>query len=775
MQQEQLVGADGQLLAATTAAAAASASSPFSPMPYASSPAPGQGQGQGQGLPPPTFAAPAGGFGDDDDNNNDNNNNNGYDASETPISGSSNGLPALPQQDPANATDVLSQVIALVPASNNNNNNSNGTAHNSLDTVLGEEAFSYSGRRSDLALDELRIPKEKYAQNVQRLTSAGILEALGLREEDALYLLTLADASVRARINSLLASGKPPSEYVLRTLAALRKLPMVTPTPTTTTNSATSTSSSTLWVLGGAPPGDVMGAQAGARLVSTGFLMALPPALAAAAGRAASCVMEICGPAVRAPSLALFGLRAFVVEPDSVFVLEEAAKVAQSGAIVLKVRPEATSGAIVGVVGCNGGNVNNGDGGIGNSECFGMTPPVLDAAAAVLGGECANTLVFEPLRSYGPIEWTEGDYATYSAVMKRRGVHSVLDPDAWRRSCVEYNNAYYRRLARGKPMTVALSDWHSEFHSRWAAAPKALPQAPAPIEKYVAGWAPAHHCMVEDNNAASASKTENDTEVAYVLGETPLNAATATGWCIKPVSPSGTTRGYVAGVARKDAPEAGWYLSLSNLTLRSGAPHMCAGCPYGPPHPEPTSGTSVTLVFKAGALAFTVGGRPLGVAYEGIPLDEPLYPAVGLRFFEDRVTIMQEAGGSVMGKMAGLASWFRGSGTSGSASSTTERIVYAHESEYCDIVVPGAVFEFVENTFDNGVNKIKAHMLRAPSGAKWAVFLDEADEMAAKGSLVVKCRIRSVQRHVSKVKANRYSVVRNLPFYIVKVDILNKH
>ena len=66
-------------------------------------------------------------------------------------------------------------------------------------------------------------------------------------------------------------------------------------------------------------------------------------------------------------------------------------------------------------------------------------------------------------------------------------------------------------------------------------------------------------------------------------------------------------------------------------------------------------------------------------------------------------------------------------------------------------------------------------MLRAPSGAKWAVFLDEADEMAAKGSLVVKCRIRSVQRHVSKVKANRYSVVRNLPFYIVKVDILNKH
>lgn len=609
---------------------------------------------------------------------------------------------------------VLAQELPLIP---------DRPDHNRLNTFINEaDASGYAGHSYEASLASVGATASAYAARVAALESSGVLEALGLGADDAMLLFTLADSAVRARVNAQIARESVSGEYMVRALAALRKLPPY---------------GGPVHVLSGAPLSDDLRYTAEVRgrvLLSSGFVLGVAEGLVP--GGALTCDIEVRGGAGRARSLALFGLRALVFEPETYFVVEAAEReLGGAGCLRVRVRVEPRGFA-------------------------------LEDAVAALTAERPNALPIEPRTPYGPVVPAEGDHAAYKGALERRGLRAcVMEPEVWVRSCVEYNNVYYRLRAAGSPMTTSLLDWHLGYSAAWREAPKAQPEMPAATEKYAGKWAESEKYAAEGQ---TATKKENDIATVYAHGEASLAPGTITAWNFKIQSPSKTARGYVVGVARKDDLENGWYLALSDLTLRSGPPHSYAGFPYGPASLAPGDGASVTVVFGNGALAFSVNGSPLGVAYDGIPTDEPLYPAAGFRFFEDRITLGAEPEG-FLGKMS---SWIPWPSSSSSSSSDTRRVVYAHESEYCDKIVPGAEFTFTEHRFYNGVKEIKAHMLCSGGKEMWAVFLDEKDEADSKDIPSVKARIKTVKRLISKVKANRYSVAQNLPFYIVTVDVI---
>ena len=99
--------------------------------------------------------------------------------------------------------------------------------------------------------------------------------------------------------------------------------------------------------------------------------------------------------------------------------------------------------------------------------------------------------------------------------------------------------------------------------------------------------------------------------------------------------------GMSVGVARPDIPEHGeslhqshgWSLNTAGFLTYSGAPQYLRGKEYGPRKEDGCyvrDGDVIGLVMDMvkGELSFIVNGENLGVAFSGIPTDEPLIPCV---------------------------------------------------------------------------------------------------------------------------------------------------
>lgn len=610
---------------------------------------------------------------------------------------------------------ILNQEFSLIPYADTYNSLSSGVPDNIV--------YIYSKHPYDQSMKDIEINTKKYTPKITQLAESGILESLRLRVEDALYLFALADVPVQVRINGMIKDGQVPGEYIMRTLTALRKLPVYR-------GNVHIISSLVL-------DDDLHDALSteGNRLVSYGFLLGVSEELAKKDHiNSLKCDIEVIGDH-SARSLAIFGLRALVFEPDTYFVVESFERVGPAAGQVgecLKVKVR----------------VNH----------IGFT---LEKETAILTDARPSKLRFKPLTSYGPVNLGEEKHDIYKEALERRGLVScVMNPDAWWRSCIEYNNMYYKQKSSSEIMSISLLDWHLEHYARWAAAPNAEPEMFDIDEKYTSEWGESHVCTVQ---GPIAIKNGNNIDTEYVVGASELDKNIATSWVINVVSPSNSTRGFAVGVGRRNHPENGWFLSLDDLTLYSGPPHSYKGYKFGPESMLAKDRSTVTVMFKNGALAFCINGKPLGIAYDGIPLEEPLFPVAGFRFFEDRITISP----NVSGFMDKIWDFF-----TGPSLNSTERLVYAHESEYCDKLVPGAEFVFKEHTFTNNVQERVGHKIESGSDAMWAVFLHEDSENAVQGKHSVKGRIRDVTRLVSEVPANRYSVAKDLPFYIVKIDVI---
>lgn len=93
--------------------------------------------------------------------------------------------------------------------------------------------------------------------------------------------------------------------------------------------------------------------------------------------------------------------------------------------------------------------------------------------------------------------------------------------------------------------------------------------------------------------------------------------------------------------------KVGWYYNCYNGKLWAGPPHNYCWKEYGKKFEEGTNtktGDEVGLIMDTakGDLSFVVNGTNNGVAFEGIPLDRPLVPAVLLAWEGDTVELIPE-------------------------------------------------------------------------------------------------------------------------------------
>ncbi len=142
-------------------------------------------------------------------------------------------------------------------------------------------------------------------------------------------------------------------------------------------------------------------------------------------------------------------------------------------------------------------------------------------------------------------------------------------------------------------------------------------------------------------------------ESCTIIGTVPLPLNTVISWSIKiRRTNNGKSRFIYVGVAPTDIDQgkrmnwnkSGWYFDCCSSKLCSGEPHDYFNKIYGPRKGDGEylkEGDSIGLVMDTtkGELSFVLNGINLGVAFEGIPLDEPLVPCVLLGSEDDSIIL----------------------------------------------------------------------------------------------------------------------------------------
>ena len=164
---------------------------------------------------------------------------------------------------------------------------------------------------------------------------------------------------------------------------------------------------------------------------------------------------------------------------------------------------------------------------------------------------------------------------------------------------------------------------------------------------------------VDEKNPRIATKTDEidfyDNYCA-IIGNTPLPLNKVTLWDIKILNSKnnnglciciGVAHSYInVYTSFSSYSKCGWYFSCYSSTLFSGPPHNYNDWKEYGSRKEcgkyVHTGDSVGVVMDTtkGELSFVLSGVNLGVAYDGIPLDEPLLPCVLLRYKGDSVELI---------------------------------------------------------------------------------------------------------------------------------------
>lgn len=169
----------------------------------------------------------------------------------------------------------------------------------------------------------------------------------------------------------------------------------------------------------------------------------------------------------------------------------------------------------------------------------------------------------------------------------------------------------------------------------------------------------AAHVDEDRRYAVSAENPRVATKTSYwnctVVGDTALPPGRErVAWGVRIAkSRNDNGSGVCVGVAPADIDqntdrnfeECGWYIDCYTSTLWSGLPQTLWNEEYGPrkgkgEYVKTGDTVGVVMDMKKGALSFALGGKDLGVAFTGIPLDKPLVPCVVLFYKEDSVEIV---------------------------------------------------------------------------------------------------------------------------------------
>lgn len=181
---------------------------------------------------------------------------------------------------------------------------------------------------------------------------------------------------------------------------------------------------------------------------------------------------------------------------------------------------------------------------------------------------------------------------------------------------------------------------------------------------YTASWAPCPDTVegkrrygIEGNFSCIAKKI-NENHLCTILGREPIPTGSAVSWTIKILaSRANNAKYFFVGVAPSDLDQNdgynvkkdGWYFHCFSHTLWSGPPHcyrdrMYSTTKKGVQVNAIGTGQDVGIVLDTssksmGVLSYMHKGCNLGYAYEGIPLDYPLVPAVILFWLEDTIEL----------------------------------------------------------------------------------------------------------------------------------------
>ena len=155
---------------------------------------------------------------------------------------------------------------------------------------------------------------------------------------------------------------------------------------------------------------------------------------------------------------------------------------------------------------------------------------------------------------------------------------------------------------------------------------------------------------VDAKNPRIATRTGSDGRNCFsaILGDTYLPLDKVSSWNINILKLDISGEGVLTGVVPPDRDISsglcGWFFNPCNLKLYSGTPHKYDGKTYGPGDKwiktvHSLYSVGAVMDTTKGVLSFTLNGINLGVAYEGIPLDEPLVPCVLLKHKGDSVEL----------------------------------------------------------------------------------------------------------------------------------------
>lgn len=164
---------------------------------------------------------------------------------------------------------------------------------------------------------------------------------------------------------------------------------------------------------------------------------------------------------------------------------------------------------------------------------------------------------------------------------------------------------------------------------------------------------PLRYILPDSRNRRIAKKTDVAGSIySTMIGDTPIPMGLESFWKITIRNAFGKSGEEVfTGVAPIDIPqdveknykECGWYLRWGRGTLYSGPPQNYKDRAYTKSQRAGTGSTVghiLDTTGPTGKLSFVVNNFHAGVAFEGIPLDKPLVPAVLLHFAGDSVELV---------------------------------------------------------------------------------------------------------------------------------------
>ena len=157
------------------------------------------------------------------------------------------------------------------------------------------------------------------------------------------------------------------------------------------------------------------------------------------------------------------------------------------------------------------------------------------------------------------------------------------------------------------------------------------------------GWKKSNNYVLNEANPRIVTRASN-CDYCTIIGDTPLPSNRISSWTIK-INPLTKIEFQGASLYVGVAPISinqnamhnfegcGWYLYYHDSSLYSGPPHFYKRKKYGPYEKKVSfthNGNPIGVVMDTskGELSFHIGKTSYGVAYEGIPLDEPLVPCV---------------------------------------------------------------------------------------------------------------------------------------------------